>query len=234
MLSGSNYSAVDLDDCRDATTGTFAPWAIDQIKRSGSYAEVTPSNEGARIIGLSTGEPLHRKFTVPDANGISCELYRKADRFITITGEQIGTATALANIDVQIDALLAELDDAKQTKSKARSGSGEATHKRDLDSLIRDGCSDDFGGDRSRAVWYVVNQLLKQGRSGDDIVALLLDQANGISAHIYDQREPEEYARKQVDKAQKGQAADPDAEIARLARLSAVSMSRSAKPRPGN
>src|SRR5262249_7479217 len=53
VLSGSDFAAVDLDDCRDPEMGAIHPWALDLIKSSGSYAEVTPSNEGARIIGLS-------------------------------------------------------------------------------------------------------------------------------------------------------------------------------------
>jgi hypothetical protein len=224
-LQGSGIAAFDIDHCRDATTGAIHPWAQDLIRRSGSYAEVTPSGAGVRIIGLGNGAPLHRKFAVPNANGMSCELYRKADRFITITGDQIGDATALADIDALLDETFAELEDAKQKQEKPRTEGAEnktAGHKHDLDSLIKDGCGEDFGGDRSRAVWYVANQLLKQGRSKDETEAVLLDRSNGISAHIYDQSNPEEYARKQVEKAQKEQANDPDLEIARLAKLSAL------------
>jgi primase-polymerase (primpol)-like protein len=60
MLSDGGVSAVDIDDCRNPETGELHPWATDQITRSKSYAEVTPSNEGIRIIGLGKGEKLHR------------------------------------------------------------------------------------------------------------------------------------------------------------------------------
>jgi hypothetical protein len=208
-LLGSDIGAVDLDDCRDCRTGVIHSWALDAITRSGSYAEVTPSNEGVRVIGLAAGAHLHRKFTVPNANGVSCELYRRAERYITITGQQIGAATNLSNIDVLLDKLLAELDGAQEKSSTGGVGHG-ARRRHNLDSLIKDGCGEDFGGDRSRAVWYVIKQLLKQGRAADDIVTLLLDRSNGISAHIYDQSQPGQYARKQVEKAQKKLAADPD------------------------
>ena len=184
-LLGSDIGAVDLDDCRDCRTGVIHSWALDAITRSGSYAEVTPSNEGVRVIGLAAGAHLHRKFTVPNANGVSCELYRRAERYITITGQQIGAATNLSNIDVLLDKLLAELDGAQEKSSTGGVGHG-ARRRHNLDSLIKDGCGEDFGGDRSRAVWYVIKQLLKQGRAADDIVTLLLDRSNGISAHIYD------------------------------------------------
>src|SRR5262249_22615360 len=144
----------------------------------------------------------------------------KADRYITITGNQINKATELANIDALIDETLAELEGTKEKQGKP-SGNGSAAepHKRDLDSLIKDGCGEDFGGDRSRAVWFVINTLLKQGRAVDEIIAVLLERSNGISAHIYDQPKPEAYARKQVEKAQKEQQDDPDVEISRLAKL---------------
>jgi hypothetical protein len=198
------------------------PGAAEQIQRAGSYAEVTPSKEGVRVIGLANGPPVHRKFTVPNNGGMSCELYRRADRYICITGQQIGNATQLVNIDARIDALHAELDGAKDAKQSAKQGnSGKNGKQRDLEALIKDGCGEDFGGDRSRATWFVIHALLKQGRSPDDIVAILIDPANGISAHTLDQSRPEDYARKQVEKARQS-GTDTDAEIARLAKLSAV------------
>ena len=100
---------------------------------------------------------------MPNANGASVELYRRAEKFITVTGIQIGDAAKMVKIDALLDQTLAELDKKPQKPPK-----------RDLDKLIKDGCGQDFGGDRSRAVWYVINQLLKQGRATDDIVTILL------------------------------------------------------------
>jgi hypothetical protein len=153
-LMGSAVGALDLDDCRDKQTGDLHPWALDKIKRSGSYAEVTPSGEGARIIGLAKGAKIHRELNVPNANGASVELYRRAERFITVTGIQIGDAAKMVKIDALLDQTLAELD---KNPPKPR--------KHDLAKLIKDGCGQDFDGDRSRAVWYVINQLLRQGRA---------------------------------------------------------------------
>jgi len=220
-LLDSNIAAIDIDDCRDPQTGKLHPWAADVVARSGSYAEVTPSNQGIRVLGLATGGKLHRKFDVAD--GVSCELYRGAERYITISGQQVGTATELANIDELLDTLLEELESAKKAASTKRTnGAGNAGGgKHDLDALIKDGCGEDFGGDRSRATWYVIHQLIKQGKGDEEIVAVLLDSANGISAHTLDQSRPEEYARKQVEKARQS-GTDTDAEIARLAKLSAV------------
>src|SRR5262245_27894901 len=68
VLTNGDISAIDIDDCRNATTGELHAWAAEQITRSNSYAEVTPSNEGARIIGLSNGgNSLNNPYTVPNA-----------------------------------------------------------------------------------------------------------------------------------------------------------------------
>jgi hypothetical protein len=219
-LSSGEIGAFDIDDCRNAETGEVHPWALELVRRCASYAEVTPSGTGIRIIGAASGVPLHRKFAVPNANGMCIEIYRRADRYITISGAQIGETVELANIDAEIDTVAARLG----KQQKQAQPENNRTRQHDLDSLIRDGCGDDFGGDRSRAVWYVINELLKGGRSADEIVGVLLDRANGISAHIYDQPKPEAYARRQVEKAKErqGGAADVDAEINRLAALSPV------------
>jgi hypothetical protein len=229
-LSPGGFGAFDIDHCRDAGTGTIHPWAMELVCRCGSYAEVTPSGTGIRIIGIASGPALHRKFSVPQADGMSIEIYRNAERYITVSGDQIDEAQQLVNIDAETDAVASKLGNAKQTNSAGKNGNG-SSKQHDVDSLIRDGCGDDFGGDRSRAVWYVINQLLKQGRSADDTIAVLLDRANGISAHVYDQSDPEAYARRQVEKAQKQSAEDTndDAEIRRLAQLSVLQYERERK-----
>jgi hypothetical protein len=209
VLTDTNIAAVDLDDCRNSTTGELNPWALNLIERSGSYAEVTPSGEGARIIGITAGGGhLHHKFEVPNANGMSCELYRKAVRIITVTGTQIGSVAKLANIDALLDQTFKELRNAKRagkrSKTRTTNGTGPRGRKKklDLDDLIKNGEGGHFGGDRSRAVWFVIHRLLQLGKSTDEIVAILIDPANGIAAHCLDQPDPERHARRQVEKAQ--------------------------------
>jgi virulence-associated protein E len=73
--------------------------------------------------------------------------------------------------------------------------SGEAD---EVERLIREGGEKPS---RSEVVWKVINGLLRNGRAPESIVKILLDRANGISAHIYDQSKPIRYARKQVANA---------------------------------
>ncbi len=129
-------AAVDIDDCRNEVTGEIHPWALEQIKSAGTYAEVTPSLEGCRILGLGRGEHLHCKSPVPDTGGIVCELFRKATRFITITGQQIeGSANELVNIDAQLDALHKELNGAevgqgaRQQRPRSNTCAGELNER---------------------------------------------------------------------------------------------------------
>src|SRR5262249_15799956 len=58
-----------------------------------------------------------------------------------------------------------------------------------------------FSGDRSRAVWWVLNQMLRRGDDDAAIAQALLDQNNKISEHIYDQPSPQAYVQRQIVKA---------------------------------
>jgi hypothetical protein len=66
-LHGSNFSAFDIDDCRNPETGEIHPWATALVERAGSYTEVTPSGTGLRIIGTTTKEDdkIHRRYRFP-------------------------------------------------------------------------------------------------------------------------------------------------------------------------
>src|SRR5262245_33791756 len=109
-LLDSYLTAFDLDDCRNATTGEIEPAARDLIARAQSYVEITPSGAGLRIIGKGSGPKVHRKQTVPGANGMTVESYRNCERFITITGNALPEATAeLADNDALVDQVVGEL-----------------------------------------------------------------------------------------------------------------------------
>ena len=74
-----------------------------------------------------------------------------------------------------------------------------------LKRIIRLGENGEFKGDRSSAVWWVVNEMLRRGYMDRTIVSTLLDRANKISEHVYDQQNPRTYVEKQVAKAKKDQ-----------------------------
>jgi hypothetical protein len=121
LHDSSEFGAFDLDDCRDANTGNIDPWAKALVARAGSYAEVTVSGTGLRIIGRATGPMIHRK--QPVVNGSTLETYRRAERYIVMTGNALpGSPQALADIDSVMEEVVAELDQKKQGKASGRDG----------------------------------------------------------------------------------------------------------------
>ena len=67
-LLDTPFVAVDLDHC--LTGEVIDPWAKAWIEQAnGAYVERTPSGEGLRIIGIGSGEKLHRKWKIEGARG---------------------------------------------------------------------------------------------------------------------------------------------------------------------
>ena len=121
--------AFDVDNCRDPNTGTLALYAQNLLEICGSYAEITPSGTGIRIIGLSkAGASLHKKYAVGD--GVSVEIYRDAKRYITVTGLALnGYDVPLAGLDAVIDQVHAACEAAKKTKKTAGASGTKKTKK---------------------------------------------------------------------------------------------------------
>jgi hypothetical protein len=198
LLNG-DIAAFDIDDCRDPNSGSIDPWAIALVERAKSYAEITVSGTGLRIIGRGIGPTIQRKFPVNGA--LSCEVYRNCARYIVVTGNPLPFASlSLANIDEVIDTIVCEFDSKRKTKGKEQQQQpGQEEDK--LEKIIRDGEGGYYDGDRSDAVWFVINQMLRRGYREEAILIQLLDKRNEISAHIYDQANPHEYAKRQITKA---------------------------------
>src|SRR5262249_49726818 len=78
-LYRSALAACDIDDCRNPQTGELEPAARRLIERAQSYSEVTVSGTGVRILFTATGGKIHKKQTVPNANGMTIETYRQAE-----------------------------------------------------------------------------------------------------------------------------------------------------------
>jgi Virulence-associated protein E len=210
-LLDSDIAAFDIDKCRDPKTGVIDEWASALVGRVGSYTEITVSGTGLRIVGRGVGAKVHRKLSV--AGDVSCEMYRRAERYIVVTGNALpGTAPVLTDIDEQIDATLAELDGKKSSNGAADQGDivtlKPDRRDDDLEEMIRDGCSDRYGGDRSRALWRVIHLAINAGWTDEAITAALLNRANKISSHVYDQEHPADYLRRQITRARQISAED--------------------------
>jgi hypothetical protein len=100
------FGAFDLDHCRCLVTYSIDVWAQNYLQAAvNTYQEVTPSGEGVRIWGFANGEPLHKKFTLEiDGKNIAVELFRKANKALTITGATLDPAIReLQNVDKVFD-----------------------------------------------------------------------------------------------------------------------------------
>jgi primase-polymerase (primpol)-like protein len=87
-LLGSDVGAIDLDKCRNPITGKVEGWA-EAVHDGQAYSEITVSGTGTRILGTATGPRRMRRFDLGGGAGI--ELFRNAERYITISGNQRGT-----------------------------------------------------------------------------------------------------------------------------------------------
>lgn len=114
-LPDTPFDVVDLDHCLDPKTGTVDEWAATWVNAAnGAYVERTPSGAGLRIIGLGTGEKLHRKWSVKGPRkDAAIEIYRGCERYITVTGAQLGECKELAPLNI-LDKIKAHYD-TKQT-----------------------------------------------------------------------------------------------------------------------
>jgi hypothetical protein len=88
-------------------------------------------------------------------------------------------------------------DDAQPNASAAAHASAN-NGEDELFRTIRDGGEKRHGASRSEAVWYVCCEMLRRGYLKKTIVKTLLDRANAISAHVYEQANPPAYAEKQA------------------------------------
>jgi Virulence-associated protein E len=202
LLGVTDLGALDLDACRDPHTGDLKPDARYLVDQALSYTEITPSDTGLRILVRATGPKLHRRQSVPQGNGMVIETYRRCERFITVTGDALpGTPEELADGDALLEQTVAQLDAAKRGKAKGSKAGSAQKPKLDLDDIIKNGEGGHWGGDRSQAVWWVVQELLRRGAQDSDILSCLLDRGNRISDHICDQSDPRAYAQRQIAQA---------------------------------
>jgi hypothetical protein len=194
MLRDHGLVAIDLDKCR-SPDGTITDYAKGVIARlPGAYVEVTPSGTGLRVIGTGTGEKVHRKFTL-NGDGAAVELYRKAERYITISCNTLGECKELPNADELIDDLLKEHDKPKEKKAKApgkAEGAGaDQDHKEEglpeeLQNLIKHGVPI---GARSERFHAAVGRLKRLGWDVDAIHALLARYPGGIAQKYTDRKD---------------------------------------------
>jgi predicted P-loop ATPase len=206
-----HIAAVDLDHCLDTNTNKIVAWAAKEIEGAcGAYVEVTVSGTGLRILGAGKGAALHNKWKIPNtANGAAIEVYRKATRYITISGAQILGGDELTNIDGVLD------DTVRRHTHKPGATPQPAVSDKyvnaDVNKLIKNGVA---RGDRSEAFSSVVWKLASRGWPVEKIVARFAMSPTGIAEKYIDRldREVERCFRKWQAKNPKPATSDKESE----------------------
>ena len=109
------FTIGDLDDCRDAETGEVAPWASALIDGWPSYAEVSPSGAGFRLIGRGT-KPGSQCGPKEYGTG-KVEMYdQKTAKYLTFTGHARPGATAITDAQDHITRIYNAVFESKQDK----------------------------------------------------------------------------------------------------------------------
>jgi len=102
---------IDVDDCRNKETGALNEFAQRLLRLTSTYAEITPSGEGIRIVGTLTGsyaaKPIHKPYKI--AGGGKGEVFFHAHRYVTITGDRLpDVPDELAPVDEIVSLILRE------------------------------------------------------------------------------------------------------------------------------
>ena len=84
LTADDGIIGIDLDSCRNPETKALDAWAADVVALKETYAEVSPSGRGLRMLALATGDvaSLH-------VSNAGVEVYTKGGRFVTITGNHL-------------------------------------------------------------------------------------------------------------------------------------------------
>ena len=92
LTAGDNLTGYDLDKCRNPITGKIKPWAQNILDYDETYAEVSPSGRGLRLIARGKATPV--KY-----DPAHVEMYVDG-RYLTITGQWIeGTPNTIGEAE---------------------------------------------------------------------------------------------------------------------------------------
>jgi hypothetical protein len=234
---GSDIVAFDLDECYNPADRLLQPWVHKLVfERARSYTEITPSGVSIRIIGRGTGAHVHRihKGQKVDIAIKECATYRKATRYISITGNAFpGAPLELANLDAVVDEVVAELDAlASANRNRAAGDADEAAPDAGDDELPQAvtallhfpdggrGVAHGKYGSRSELMFATIIIALKSGVSAKAITNAFLDETYArcaIFEHCRSQSgSTRAYVTRQIQQARDEIKRGLDAEVAKI------------------
>jgi replicative DNA helicase len=113
------YIGIDLDGCRDPKTGQLESWAADTIAKMATYAEVSPSKSGVKLIGTTDETWTHQNKASVDSPGhggksAGVEVYDRG-RYFALTGKVLPGYESIADVTESL-AWLAERFSMRRTQ----------------------------------------------------------------------------------------------------------------------
>jgi hypothetical protein len=91
-------TGIDLDDCRDSSTGEIDDWALEVMNNISTFWEISPSGTGFHGYAHAILPGPKNKANVADAEG-HIEMYEE-NRFFTCTGNEL-TQVSTGSVDYQ-------------------------------------------------------------------------------------------------------------------------------------
>jgi hypothetical protein len=102
ISQGDGIVAIDLDHVRDPANGELLPWAVELVASVDTYAEVSPSGTGVRILarGRKPGSRCKREV----GGGPACVEMYEDGRYVTVTGRALdGARRTIEDRQAQIE-----------------------------------------------------------------------------------------------------------------------------------
>lgn len=133
-----NFAGIDLDDCRDRLTGELSELARDIVETMGTYAEVSPSGTGIKLLCIGT---LPAGARTKNKAG-TVEIYGSG-RYFTVTSQRIdGTPKRVEQRQEQLHTVWQKYIGAEQThttngKPQNKDESGGGVREQALLAMLR-------------------------------------------------------------------------------------------------
>lgn len=195
-----DLAGVDLDHC--VKGGAIEPWAQDIIDQLKGYAEISPSGEGVRIVGLGK---LRRK----GRKKANIEMY-DSGRYLTLTGHRLdGSSADIVDIDAALDSVHRRIwpDSTVGSDSSYRGNEiGADLAERfqalcDEDPIFRERFNSPAAvGDRSDREFHLCARLWEEGFSESEI-RILMDGSPQTKWRVRDDSYREQTTRKAISSA---------------------------------
>ncbi len=102
FVLGDGWVGIDADDVRDPACGSLLPWAAELVRAAGTYADVSPSGTGLKLIGRGVWRGgWHKR---PHPGGGEVEVYDR--QYFTVVGvPAVGSGADAGDIQPALDLL---------------------------------------------------------------------------------------------------------------------------------